>query len=186
MIKCPNCSSVLGKTFVNRMKTVICPSCKTGLRLDVFPAMFRKDEDSGRGERLGSDQEAGCFFHPEKKAEVTCAACGRFICSLCNLEFNGEHLCPLCLEKGRTKRKMARLETQRTCYDSIALYVAVYPLLIFWITTISAPIAIFISIRYWKAPGSIIRRTKIRYIAAIAIASVQIFGWIMVLGNVLT
>ena len=37
--------------------------------------------------------------------------------------------------------------------------------------------ALFVAIRYWKAPPSILRRTKIRFVAAIIIALLQIAGW---------
>lgn len=36
---------------------------------------------------------------------------------------------------------------------------------------------IYVVIRYWKAPQSIVRRTKIRFIIAILIALLEIGGW---------
>jgi hypothetical protein len=93
---------------------------------------------------------------------------------------NGRHLCPACLETGKTKRKIKNLENHRTCYDTIALLVAAVPILIYWITIFSAPLVIFLTVRYWNAPTSIIPRTKIRFILASAIAGLQIFGWIAV------
>jgi hypothetical protein len=54
---------------------------------------------------------------------------------------------------------------------------AIYPLLIFYFTLVTAPIALFVAIRYWNAPRSLVRRTKIRYITAIILASMQIAGW---------
>ncbi|HUN56050.1 MAG TPA: hypothetical protein VMU29_12940 [Smithella sp.] len=78
---------------------------------------------------------------------------------------------------------MKNLETHRTLYDSIALYIAILPLLIFWITIITAPVSIYVAIRYWKAPGSIIPRTKARFIAAMVISGFQIAGWAFVLGK---
>jgi len=37
--------------------------------------------------------------------------------------------------------------------------------------------ALFVAIRYWNAPRSIIPRTKIRYIVAIVIATLEIVAW---------
>ncbi len=87
-------------------------------------------------------------------------------------------MCPNCLEGQKRKGQLAALETERTLYDRIALSLAVYPLLLFYLTVITAPIAIFVSIRYWKAPGSLVRRTRSGFVVAIVLALVQIAGWI--------
>ena len=121
--------------------------------------------------------ESSCFYHPQKKAVVPCQGCGRFLCALCDCELQGEHFCPACLEVGRQKGRIKRLENQRTLYDAIALSVAILPMLIIYFTIITAPIALFIALRYWNAPRSIVRRTKIRLILAISIATLQILGW---------
>jgi hypothetical protein len=144
-----------------------------------------------------TEKEAGCFYHPAKKAAVACAACGRFLCALCDVEFNGQHLCPMCLEKGKTKRKIKNLENHRVCYDKIALFVALISMLFIWPTLISAPIVLFMVIRYWNAPRSIIPRTwnaprsiiprtKIRFILAFGIACLQIAGWVLIFGSLIS
>lgn len=99
------------------------------------------------------------------------------MCALCDCELHRDHYCPACLEVGRKKGKIKSLENQRTLYDSIALSLAVFPVLIFYFTIITAPMALYIAIRYWNAPRSIIHRTKIRYVLAILLASLQIIGW---------
>lgn len=37
--------------------------------------------------------------------------------------------------------------------------------------------ALFVAIRYWNAPRSLVRRTRIRFVAAIVLAVLQIAGW---------
>ncbi len=37
--------------------------------------------------------------------------------------------------------------------------------------------ALFVAIRYWKAPRSLVRRNSIRFILAIIIALCEICGW---------
>ena len=75
---------------------------------------------------------------------------------------------------------MDQLENRRELYDSRALALAWIPMLTVWFTLITAPMALYMAIRYWKAPGSIIPRRKWRFILAILIASMQILGWIAV------
>jgi hypothetical protein len=146
--------------------------------------MVRPPTTGSAAERLLVDKEASCFYHSSKKAVITCSACGRFLCALCDVEFNDLHLCPQCLEKGKTKRKIKNLENSRTCYDTIALYLVIISMLFIWPTLLTAPIAVFISIRYWKAPSSIIPRTKIRFVMAMLIAGMQMVGWVLVFGNI--
>ena len=112
-----------------------------------------------------------------KKAVVPCAGCGRFLCALCDCELNGQHFCPACLETGKSKGKIKTLENQRTRYDTIALGLAILPVLIFYLTIVTAPMTLFVAIRYWNAPQSIVRRTRFRFILAIVIALLQIGGW---------
>ncbi len=164
---------------VNTPEPLPCPSCGTPVQALVFPAMFRELPTGTAGEKLLVADEAGCFFHPKKKAVVPCDACGRFLCALCDVDFNGRHLCPLCLESGQKKRKIKNLEKHRTIYDSIVLYMAVLPMFTVWLTLITAPLTIVMAIRYWKAPSSILPRTKIRFIAAMGIAALQVAGWTM-------
>ena len=177
VISCTKCNTPLDREIINRYELLPCSSCKSLLRPDVFPAMFREVHAGKSGEVLLEKSEASCFYHPQKKAVIVCSLCGRFLCDLCDVELNEKHICPSCLEKGRTKRKIKSLEDQRTCYDKIALLIAIVPMLGFWLTILTAPIVLFITIRYWKAPGSIVRRSRIRFIAAFMIASLQITGW---------
>ena len=129
------------------------------------------------------DKEAGCFYHPGKKAVTPCSACGRFVCALCDVALNGRHLCPACFEKGKSKRKIKSLENHRTCYDTIALMVATVPLLFYFITLITAPLAIYLTVRHWNTPSGIIPRTRIRFILAFFMAGLQIAGWILFFSN---
>ncbi len=108
---------------------------------------------------------------------LPCDACGRFLCALCDVELNGRHLCPACLETGRKKGHLTHLDNRRTLYDSLALTLTLVPLLFWPLTLITAPAALFIAIRFWNAESSVVRRTKIRLVLAIFIALIQIVGW---------
>jgi hypothetical protein len=124
--------------------------------------------------------EASCFYHPEKKAAVPCQACGRFLCGLCDCELQGKHFCPGCLETGREKGKMQNLQNQRTLYGNIALALAVWPVvLVFgvYFTIFTAPMALYVAIRYWNAPLSLVGRTRARHVIAIVLGTLQIVGW---------
>ena len=184
MLSCTKCDTPLPGQSLNTYAPVPCPSCSGLLRADVYPAFFRKLPRGHSGENLHLDKEAGCFYHPRKKAVVPCSACGRFVCTLCDVALNGQHLCPSCFEKGKTKRKIKNLENQRTCYDSIALMVAAVSLFMNFLSLFTAPVVIYLTIRHWNSPSSIIPRTKIRFVLAFILASLQIAFWIYMLTNI--
>jgi hypothetical protein len=177
-IACPKCKAVLGPDFFNQPVWQACPSCALGLRVEVFPAFFR-EQPITPPQRIIAKGQAGCFYHAEKKAVVVCDACGRFLCALCDVDFDGRHLCPACLEAGRQKGKIARLQNARTRHDRIALALAVLPMLIFYFTIFTAPAALFYSLWHWKSPGSIVpTRRRLNLIIAIITASLEIGGWV--------
>ena len=176
-IPCTKCNKPIPYQLYNTSELVDCPSCGVSLQVEVFPAMLKEREKGQSGENIIIENESSCFFHPKKRAVVPCAECGRFLCALCDIEFNGRHLCPQCLEVGEKKRKMKSLETQRVLYDDIALALAIIPVIFIWPTVITAPMSLFIAIRHWNSPLSIIPRTKVRFIIAMGISSLQITGW---------
>lgn len=177
LVQCPKCQAWLLDGVFNQPELSPCPACGVPLQVEVFPALFRRHQPGQSGETILVESEAGCFYHPQKKAILPCQGCGRFLCALCDCELKGQHFCPACLEAGKTRGKIKNLENQRTLYDSIALALAIYPLLIFYFTVVTAPLTLYVAIRYWNAPRSLVHRTKIRYLAAIVLALLQLAGW---------
>jgi hypothetical protein len=173
-LPCSACSEIIPEELYNS-GLVHCPHCQRFIQAEVFPALIRPAVVHSGEERL--EKEASCFFHDNKKAAISCGACGRFICSLCDIEFDGRHLCPSCLSSGHKKHKFKNMENRRVLYDNIALSLAILPNIFFFITFLTAPAVFYFVIRYWKAPSSIIPRTKIRFIFAACLAFLQIFGW---------
>lgn len=183
MIPCSQCHTTLTADAINTTALANCSHCGARQQVDVYPALVNGLATGQTGERLLNQKEASCFYHPEKRAHLPCSACGRFMCALCDIELEGKHICPICLENGKTSEKMTRLVDRRVSYDRIALMVALLPILTIWFTIITAPIALFLSIRYWNAPLSIVSRTRIRFILAIIAAVIQIVLWVLFFFN---
>lgn len=181
-IQCPKCRRLLVEEWIyNSSAPQRCPGCGDSLQIEVYPAFFRRTVPSTEETVPLIEGDSTCFYHVSKKAVLPCEGCGRFLCTLCDCELNGQHLCPRCLEAGQSKGKIKNLDASRKQWDTIALSLAVLPVatLIFWVFSIvTAPMALFIAIRYWNAPRSIFHRTKIRLVLAIVISVVEIFSWI--------
>jgi hypothetical protein len=186
LVACSKCKTLLLDDVFNIGKFGRCPNCNASLQIQVFPALFRQFAPGRQAETVVEESESSCFYHPGKRASLPCDACGRFLCALCDCELNEQHFCPGCLESGRKKGKIKKLENQRTLYDNMALTLAIYPLLIFWLTIVTAPISIYLVIRHWNTPTSIVHRSKVRFIFALIIASLQIAGWIIAIYMIVT
>ena len=176
-VRCPSCYTPVLDSEVNRYRFSRCNGCDSLTQTELFPAFFRPANLAREGENVLVDGESTCFYHASKKAVIPCQGCGRFLCALCDCEINLEHFCPVCLEGGRVKGKIKNLQNERTRYDKVALSLAVLPILIFYFTIITAPLALFIALRYWKAPQSLVHSTRFRHILAIGLATIQILAW---------
>jgi len=177
-LTCPACKAAQESSTFNHGELTPCANCGVPLQIEVFPALFRRVAP-GRDGELVMEGESTCFYHPAKKAVRPCEGCGRFVCALCDCELHGQHFCPTCLEVGQKKGKIKSLENRRMLYDSIALVLAGGGLLIWPFSCVTAPCALYLAVRYWNAPQGLIRRTKIRYILAIILATGEIIGWLV-------
>ena len=183
-IVCAACSMPVPREFWNREEGVRCRGCGQTIRVSVFPAIDVV-VTGAHPELLQGETEASCFYHPQSRAAVPCESCGRFLCRLCDLEVDGRHLCPVCFQSG-VPILQAEV-TRRTMYDTIALALATLPSLLIWPAIVTAPASLFLVFRWWRAPGSIVPRTKIRFFLAGLFALAEVSGaaiviWLIVRG----
>jgi len=180
-VPCNRCDRPLPKWELAVQHAATCPECGARSIVRVFPALFYALSGPVATE-AAAEGEATCFDHPGKRAVAACSRCGRFVCQLCAVDFKGAVWCPSCFAAGEYKAKAASasagFENSRTLYDSTALIVAIAPLLLWPFTAISAPIALYLALRYWNRPLSLVRRWRWRSALAAAIALGEMGCWI--------
>ena len=180
-LTCPRCDTPLAVSLVNTGEFLPCPVCNVPLLVRAFPALVRPAQRGAVSGPITDAGQAACFYHPHKTAHVPCDACGRFICALCDVELQGQHICPSCVEAGRRRGTLTTLENRRVLWDNIALSVAVLPvatILFAALSVFTAPAAILIAIVGWRKPGSLVpHETKLRLIFSIAFALITLVGW---------
>ena len=176
-IACSRCATPVPPEKWNTPDLVLCAGCRSPIAAAVFPALRRSLAAARAPAPPVVDGEASCFSHPRNPAVATCDSCGRFLCSVCEVELSGRRLCPMCLETEKKKGKLKNLENQRTLYGHIALALAIYPILFFYLTVLTAPAALYMALRYWKAPRSLVGGSHVPHVAAIVIALCEIAGW---------
>lgn len=176
-IPCPRCGAALAPAALAPAPPEPCPGCRTPTAVEVFPALLRPSQRGPLPQTIVAEGEAGCFYHPEKRAAAHCQACGRFLCALCDVDLSGTHFCPACLEQRRRQGALHVFDSRRTLYDGAALTLAVAPLLIWPATLVTAPAAIGLALYGWRKPGSLVPRTRVRALLAILMGLLQMGGW---------
>ena len=156
-----------------------CPGCLKPFELVMFPAMTAAPKVARAQLVPETGEDATCFFHATNQADAVCEACGRFLCSVCAVDFGGSTLCPACI--AAKKANPARAASSRWLFDGIALQLALLPIIIFWPTTLlTAPAVLALVVYSWKKPGGVLPRMRWRFVLACLVALVQIAGWTFV------
>jgi hypothetical protein len=176
-VQCNECGAPVPEEWLHRPDVFQCQFCRSSIQVFAFPAAFRVHVLAPAGVAL-SEGESSCFYHSHKPAVAPCDQCGRFLCSLCRVDFGERVLCPQCIQSGAKKGSLTLVESRRNLYDSIAMALAILPGFLIWPTLITAPIAIYLSIRHWNRPLSIVPRSRWRFVVAILVALLQIGTWI--------
>ncbi len=176
-LACPKCKRTLGPDSWADAQHGACAGCRADFEFIPFPALH-----ATRAQVIAQtavlSEESVCFFHAENRAEAICESCGRLLCPVCTVPFGGKKLCPSCIagSKGSEDPTVAR---DRVLFDSIALTLAVVPLLIWPFTLITAPAALGLVIYGWNKPNSLVRgRGRARLVIAAVIAAIEIGAWI--------
>ena len=175
-VPCNRCERPLPAWELGKQDLAVCPECGAGSLVRVFPALFEGSREAPRPE-AALEGQAACFDHPTKVAVGACGQCGRFVCRLCAVETAGETRCPTCVASALQAPGTSAPNT-RTLYDSIALTLALAPMLIWALTLVSAPVTLFVVVRFWRKPLGLVRRSRWRFVLALMIACAQIAAWI--------
>lgn len=177
-LPCPKCKRVLDPLSWHDANFGSCRACRVDFEFIGFPALTAERALAVPKDVLVAEH-ATCFYHAENQAEAVCESCGRFLCAVCAVEFTGRLLCPGCI--AAMKSSDAQVVNQRTLFDGIAFSLAFLPLLIWPITAVTAPIALGFVIVGWRKPRSLVRRGRVRLVAAGLFALTQIAGWVFFL-----
>jgi hypothetical protein len=179
-----------------RTGSASCSTCGKEVHATILPALYKvagmpppslPEEPPGPG-------EAACFYNPNRRATKVCDHCGVFVSDAWAAKWGSQTVCLKCIEDLRTKHKDTRFEAKRTLWDNIALFLATGP----WVlagmliatfilygfaffcilaTLATAPAAVFVALRYWNAPRSLVPRGRARLVWALVLSLAQVGLW---------
>lgn len=149
-VACPGCGGYVAAIATDEGWQK-CPYCQKRLQIQVWPPIGH-----GTNAAAALPDQATCFFHPDKAFQACCQRCGRFVCALCDLQLGAEHVCPTCFERGRADSGLgggkAEWRHRDVLYDSIALAVGWYWIVVWPVIIAAIPTAIVLHVKYRKAP----------------------------------
>ena len=170
---------------------IACPACATRQRQQLFPAMVKSVEPLQ--ESVYSDENAVCYFHDTSGARTLCDDCGRYLCDLCRLEMPQpanrpagfpQIVCPSCYAHRAATEESAPWDLMQTTYlryDLMALFVAFLPLLLvltFLLTPLTAPIALYLALRYWGRSRNPVKRFYLNGVLALFLVMGVLLIWV--------
>jgi len=182
-LSCPVCRGELPLDLAAIHQPFDCPSCRRTVTCLPFPALTRP---RAVGAAAGPQIENGatCFYHPDHSAQIPCDHCGRFLCALCDLPLNGRHLCPVCLDNTDRQLTENPRPSHRFLWGRAALFLSITPAIIYpmtLITFLTAPLAIILSLLWWKKPPGLTGSGgRLSLVLALIFSILQILAWITV------
>ncbi|WP_269524624.1 hypothetical protein [Coraliomargarita parva] len=152
----------------------------------LFRAVIREREQV-KVDPLLESGDSTCYFHPKLPATALCDLSGRLICDLCRTEWEGQTVSFEALHQMAGKKNAAQTRNYQTQWDVIAMSTALLPLLIWPMTVVTAPLALFFTLWKWKSgPASPVRKSRWRFVVAGLCSILQLVGWGFFFFGVLT
>jgi len=187
-LACSGCGRPLGGGPAELRAMQRCPQCSVALRVAVFPAYRRRSDGGGAGQPVVVDGESVCCFHDTRRAAAACERCGRLVCSLCDMDLDGQHVCPECLPELDRQGCVEVLERHRIRHDSIVWLLLFLGLLFFILLgPVCGLVALAWGFWHWRSPPSRVARTRLRLALAMPVALAEIvFGvwlWLEMFGG---
>jgi hypothetical protein len=180
LLVCHQCQAPLPSEWAASREDSSCPACDSPVTLYAFPTLLHGVPTGDAAQAIVEEEETTCFNHPNKRAEVTCDTCGRFLCNTCDVEVRDVHCCPKCL--AAACKTEGRYRTNFPRYDRLAAMLAFGPFFLFplaFISVITAPIALVLVIRFWRYDAKPVKYERSMAILAFLFSALQVAGWAM-------
>ena len=157
--ECPRCGGYLD---LDRLPAgeQICPGCGgTFLATPFRPPEARARVDSVA--EAGPEGAVPCARHPGNAAAGNCTRCGVFMCSLCEIDIEGQELCPGCFDRLSAEGSLLSAQTRIRDFRGMALSLGILGLLASCFGLITGPLTLFFVAqasrqrRLWSEKGGI-------------------------------
>ncbi len=176
IVRCSACERALKLPADVGYTSLDCDHCDKSTDIWLFPALHRVKNNSAP-QQVVDEGHSSCMNHPSKRAVAVCDGCGKFLCALCDIPWNNDHLCSQCIEHQQEKDADNVLRSTYIHYDRIVLLLAFFSIFLFYLGLFFAPAALFIAWRYWKEPWRPVPYKKWGMITYVTVAFLALVVW---------
>lgn len=180
--QCPRCRVLLTAEQL-RNGIITCPACIRPFEATVFTPPERQRVAVAETHIVaGPAAEANaCANHARNAAVTSCARCGLFICSLCEMNVGTGSYCPACFDRVREEGTLKPIATRYRDWASIARLTAIIGLLFYFLWPFVGGLALFFAtkgMRQRKEQG----RSRIGMVIVMLIAVGEIVAGLVIYG----
>ncbi len=139
--------------------------------------MPRSKEEAIAG-AIAAEGDARCRFLPELKAETVCDSCGALLSERAAAHWGEKVFCLPCVHRLRDSGAVVEdggLLGRLKIYDNLALLLVT---LLAPLSLLTAPVALYLLIRYRKAPRGLVPRNTGRWWLAMALSLISLSVWL--------
>lgn len=145
--QCPRCG-VLIPPASRRNGDVTCEICGGPYEATVFDAPERPVARAIETVVVAGPAGANaCANHAGNAATTSCARCGLFICSLCDMNLGAGSYCPSCFDRVRIEGTLPTVATRYRDWASIARLTAVVGLIMYFAWPFVGALALFFGVK---------------------------------------
>lgn len=127
---------------------------------------------------IAAEGDARCRFLPELKAETVCDSCGALLAEKAAAHWGKQVLCLPCVHRLRaavTVDDAGGLLGRLKIYDNLALLMVT---LLAPLSLLTAPVALYLLIRYRRAPRGLVPRSAGRWWLALVLSLISLTLWL--------
>lgn len=172
LFRCPSCRSGLHVQTSSRRLAERCPVCGSEVEATLFPRL--RAALPPPSSPLAVDGGSVCSFFPELKASKVCDECGCLLSEKAAVSWADGDYCLPCLHRLREERREGDFIARASLHDhrALALVTLLAPFTLF-----TAPLALFILLRYRKERASFTPRGRARWWLAFVLSLLWIGLW---------
>lgn len=158
-----------------------CPGCSSEIHAWQAPGRNHRGRKPAQlpTPALAGEDDARCRFLPDLKAEVVCDSCGALMSEQAAARWGAKVFCLPCVHRLRESGGGGELVAGAKIYDNLALLLVT---LLAPLSLLTAPVAIYLLIRYRRAPRGMVPRSAFRWWLALGLSLLSLLVWLGLLG----
>ncbi len=186
LFECAKCKKEyqIGDIGDASIDTIKCHGCGKKNKIVIYDAILKELNQGEKICTITEEDDANCYKHQKNLAVKACDHCGAYICSLCDIEIHGEHICPDCFNNQQKSQSNSK---SNFMHAQLAFILSIAQVFIWYLIPIFSIGIIIYSIIFWKKDKNPYgKSSKIFFILAILISLIALIGFSILLIEIIS